>query len=73
MGKTFTIGRLSGIQFRLHFTWFDGLWITAIGWFLKSAASNSYNQIERKTTGNNFTIPVKSRAEGRISAGPVSI
>jgi len=29
-------------------TWFDGIWIAFIGWFLESAASASYRQIRRQ-------------------------
>jgi Zn-dependent protease len=29
-------------------TWFDGIWIAFIGWFLGSAASASYRQISRQ-------------------------
>lgn len=31
-------------------TWFDGIWIAFIGWFLSSAASASYRQISRQET-----------------------
>ncbi len=31
-------------------TWFDGLWISFIGWFLSSSASASYRQIIRQET-----------------------
>lgn len=29
-------------------TWFDGIWIVFIGWFLESAASSSYRQIRQQ-------------------------
>jgi Zn-dependent protease len=41
-----------------NLTWFDGLWISFIGWFLSSAASASYRQIRR-----NGTPPSTPRTE----------
>lgn len=47
-----TIGRIIGFLFifggiYLIFTgnWFNGIWFAVIGWFLESAASNSYRQL----------------------------
>lgn len=57
----------------MEFTWFDGLWIAAIGWFLESAASESYKQIGRKEAGSDFTPPENGIPEGRsLPPGPVS-
>ena len=41
-------------------TWFDGLWIVFIGWFLSSSASGSYRQIikqERTKPSNDIELP----------------
>lgn len=73
-GYLFILGGILLIVLQpMRFTWFDGLWIAAIGWFLERAASSSYNRIDRKATGNDFTPPEKSIAEDRIlPPGPVS-
>jgi len=38
-------------------SWFDGVWIALIGWFLESAASVSYRQIRWQEALNSFTAP----------------
>ncbi|UCC16090.1 MAG: site-2 protease family protein [Dehalococcoidales bacterium] len=41
-------------------TWFDGLWISFIGWFLSSSASASYRQVIRQETvrpSNDIELP----------------
>ena len=42
-------------------TWFDGLWISFIGWFLSSSASASYRQIaKQETSGSSKDIEISS-------------
>jgi len=36
-------------------SWFSGLWIAFIGWFLRNAASNSYRQAQWRQTLKRFT------------------
>ena len=36
-------------------SWFDGIWIVFIGWFLGSVASASYRQIRWQETLHDFT------------------
>lgn len=36
-------------------SWFSGMWIAFIGWFLKNAASNSYRQAQWRQTLKRFT------------------
>ncbi|MFC1987053.1 site-2 protease family protein [Chloroflexota bacterium] len=45
---------LSFILPSFSFSWFDGVWIVFIGWFLESAASASYNQIRREEALQSF-------------------
>ena len=40
----------------LDFSWFDGIWIALIGWFLEGTASASYNQIRQQKAESNFSI-----------------
>jgi len=56
IGYLFMLGGISIIF--LHpfgLSWFDGLWIVFIGWFLESAASASYRQIRWQEALHNFT------------------
>jgi len=56
IGYSFILGGISIIF--LHpfgLSWFDGIWIIFIGWFLESAASASYRQIRRQEAVQGFT------------------
>ncbi len=46
---------LSFILHPFNFSWFDGIWIVFIGWFLENAASASYNQLRREEALQNLT------------------
>jgi Zn-dependent protease len=56
IGYSFILGGISIIF--LHpfgLSWFDGIWIAFIGWFLGSAALASYRQIQRQEVLPGFT------------------
>jgi Zn-dependent protease len=52
-GYLFILGGIMIIIFRpFGMSWFDGLWVCFIGWFLSSTAASSYRQIKQhQTTG----------------------
>lgn len=57
IGYLFILGGISIIF--LHpfgLSWFDGLWISFIGWFLESAASTSYRQTRWQEAPGSFTV-----------------
>jgi len=56
IGYLFIVGGIS-IVFLHPFglSWFDGIWIAFIGWFLESAASASYRQIRWQEALHGFT------------------
>ncbi|MFC2020318.1 site-2 protease family protein [Chloroflexota bacterium] len=63
------------------FTWFEGIWMAFIGWFLASVASASYRQIRRQEALSGFAaagvIPsnyptVPSDIEGRGTEGRIT-
>ncbi len=60
IGYLFVLGGISIIflSIFLHpfgLSWFDGIWIAFIGWFLGSVASASYRQIRWQEALHNFT------------------
>ncbi len=60
VGYLFILGGISIIFLRIFLrpfglSWFDGIWISFIGWFLASAASASYRQLRRQEISHNFT------------------
>ncbi|MFC1933996.1 site-2 protease family protein [Chloroflexota bacterium] len=63
IGYLFILGGISIIFLRpFGLSWFDGIWIVFIGWFLESTASASYRQVRWRKTHCGFiaqkeTIP----------------
>ena len=58
IGYLFILGGLSIIILRpFDLSWFDGLWIIVIGWFLAEVATASYHQIQQQGTFNSFADP----------------
>lgn len=56
IGYLFILGGISIIFLNpFDLSWFDGIWFSFIGWFLKSAASASYRQIRWQETLPGFT------------------
>ncbi|MDP2731258.1 MAG: site-2 protease family protein [Dehalococcoidales bacterium] len=67
IGYLLMLGGIAIIFLRpFGFTWFDGIWIAFIGWFLASIASISYRQINRQEELHSFTTP---EAEAPHSSG----
>ncbi|MFC2025417.1 site-2 protease family protein [Chloroflexota bacterium] len=56
IGYLFIVGGILIILLRpFGLSWFDGVWISFIGWFLESAASASYRQICWQEASHSFT------------------
>ncbi len=65
IGYSFIVGGISIIF--LHpsgLSWFDGIWISFIGWFLESAASASYRQLRWQETPPGFTASEVTPPDG---------
>ncbi|MFC2057252.1 site-2 protease family protein [Chloroflexota bacterium] len=57
LGYSFILGGILIIFLHpFDLTWFDGIWIAFIGWFLGSAASASYRQICWQEALHSFTV-----------------
>ncbi|MAE10720.1 MAG: hypothetical protein CL876_02145 [Dehalococcoidales bacterium] len=67
IGYLFIIGGIV-IIFRRPFelSWFEGVWIAFIGWFLENAASASYRQIRRQEALSSF-VAVEAIPSYRLS------
>ena len=50
-------------------SWFDGIWIVFVGWFLRSVASASYHQLQGQKTPHDFT-PVEATTPDRPVVPP---
>ncbi len=56
VGYLFILGGISIIFWHpFDLSWFNGIWIVFIGWFLESAASASYRQIQWQEARHDFT------------------
>ena len=56
IGYLFILGGISIIFLHpLGLTWFDGIWIVFIGWFLENAATVSYRQLRWQEALHDFT------------------
>jgi Zn-dependent protease/predicted transcriptional regulator len=56
VGYTFIAGGIVVVFLQpFGLSWFSGLWIAFIGWFLKNAASTSYRQTQWRQTLKRFT------------------
>lgn len=57
IGFLFILSGISIIFLRpFGLSWFDGIWIVFIGWFLQNAASASYRQIRWQEALHSFTV-----------------
>ncbi|MFC1940840.1 site-2 protease family protein [Chloroflexota bacterium] len=57
IGYLFIVGGILIILLRpFGLSWFDGVWISFIGWFLESAASASYRQIRWQEASHTLTV-----------------
>jgi len=56
VGYLFILGGISIILLHpFDLSWFDGIWIVFVGWFLRSVASASYRQLRWQETLRDFT------------------